>query len=68
MTAANSAFLLVDNQAKLAADRPQIGEIIFIRGLVAFLLTGALAVCFNLHRTRPTDLRGDRLSMTGTLT
>jgi drug/metabolite transporter (DMT)-like permease len=50
MVAANLTFLLNDTQVKLAGDRLPIGEIVFLRGLFASILIGALVVWFGLHR------------------
>jgi drug/metabolite transporter (DMT)-like permease len=50
MVTANLTFLLNDTQVKLAGDRLPIGEIVFLRGLVASLLLGALVFYFGLHR------------------
>ena len=50
MVAANLTFLLNDTQVKLAGDRLPIGEIVFLRGLFASILIGALVAWFGLHR------------------
>lgn len=50
MTAANLSFLLNDTQVKVVGETLPLGEMVFIRGLFASILIGALAVYFGLHR------------------
>jgi drug/metabolite transporter (DMT)-like permease len=50
MVAAQFAFLLNDTLNKLASEVMPMGEIIFIRGVFATLLVGAIVVAMGLHR------------------
>jgi drug/metabolite transporter (DMT)-like permease len=50
MVAAQFAFLLNDTLNKLASEVVPMGEIIFIRGVFATLLVGAIVVAMGLHR------------------
>ena len=53
MVAAQLAFLLNDTLNKLASERLPMGEIIFIRGVLATLLVGRVVVALGLHRQLP---------------
>jgi len=50
MVAAQFAFLLNDTLNKLASEVVPMGEIIFIRGVFATLLVGAIVIAMGLHR------------------
>jgi drug/metabolite transporter (DMT)-like permease len=50
MVAAQLAFLLNDTLNKLASEALPMGEIIFIRGVFATLLVGAIVVAMGLHK------------------
>jgi drug/metabolite transporter (DMT)-like permease len=50
MIASQFAFILNDTLVKLASAKLPMGEIIFLRGVFASLLIGALAVAMGLHR------------------
>ncbi len=50
MVASQLAFLLNDTCVKLASDTLPMGEIVFLRGLVAIVLTGGLLVALGAHR------------------
>jgi len=53
MVAAQLVFLLNDVLNKLASERLPMGEIIFIRGLLATLLVSCVVVALGLHRQLP---------------
>ena len=53
MVASQLAFLLNDTLIKLASDALPMGEIIFLRGLFASALIGAILVATGLHRQLP---------------
>jgi drug/metabolite transporter (DMT)-like permease len=50
---AQLAFLLNDTLVKLVSARMPLGQIIFMRGLVAIALIGGVAVVMGLHRSIP---------------
>jgi drug/metabolite transporter (DMT)-like permease len=50
MVASQLAFLLNDTCVKLASETLPMGEIVFLRGLVALLLTGSVLVVLGAHR------------------
>jgi drug/metabolite transporter (DMT)-like permease len=53
MVTCQLAFLLNDTLNKLASESLPMGEIIFIRGVCATLLVGAIIVALGLHRKLP---------------
>ncbi len=53
MVGAQLAFLLNDTCVKLSSATLPMGEVIFLRGLLATLLIGAFVVAFRLHRNFP---------------
>jgi drug/metabolite transporter (DMT)-like permease len=53
MVAAQLVFLLNDVLNKLVSERLPMGEIIFIRGLLATLLVSCVVVALGLHRQLP---------------